>query len=84
MKQSERVILYDFLVSNIGDGALSNYIDNIQDITKLSNLSLSSGISGAFTWIDTPEGHNYWSEIGSKWGRYIGRDSMKIIGGELI
>ena len=57
------------------------FIKNYKDVKNIDyhfeNNQKNNFISGAFTWMETPEEHNYWSKLNTKWRKLIGH--LKII-----
>lgn len=51
------------LPEGIKEKALLNYKASPQNKEKEVVGSLSAAISGAFVWIDTPEGHEFWENL---------------------
>ena len=51
--------IYDKYINNLNSykkNASTTYLDSVCN-------SLNTAISGAFDWTDSPENHNYWSEV---------------------
>ena len=64
---------FNFLSAN---NALAQYLNalhkNRADDPQISKFFLESAppenwLSGAFSWVTTPQGHEYWKELSNKW-----------------
>lgn len=61
---------------------LQNYIDplTIDTIRKTIQLGYTSGlVDRGFCWADTPQGHDYWEKLNSKWSDVARKYSNKLI-----
>jgi hypothetical protein len=67
---------YKFLVDN---NALDKFLYNLKEFGKnLSNIKNKYKlINGAFIWVETPEYHDFWSNLNYKWKEYL-RNKKKI------
>lgn len=65
---NEKRLLFNFLQKH---NALQAYKTNFKQFHQRSLIRDEElMINAAFVWIDTPEGHIYWSELHDKWKTY--------------
>lgn len=61
--------LYQWLLDNKGEDVAKAFKDNTFDLNESKNIldekdySLSGILLGAFTWSDSEQGHQFWSDI---------------------
>jgi len=60
-----------FLIDN---DCLEEYVENVHDYCDKHNIKIKdfmlmdhSVISGAFSWIDTPQGNDFWAVLNDTW-----------------
>lgn len=71
------------LLQSYGDNCLEKFIENIKTqrqnyirdngVAKFISFNISDVINRAFQWSETPEEHNYWSNLNSRYTRDIRR-----------
>jgi hypothetical protein len=66
VNKEDKYKFFTFLEKN---GVLRSFIENVitGGNTAPDTLRVPSLITGAFKWVDTPEGHDFWINIHGKW-----------------
>ena len=64
--------LCQFKTFLLNEGILELYLYNIRkDLHDGYRFRSDEFIVGAFTWLDTKEGHDYWHNIDIKWAKQV-------------
>ena len=62
--------LYQFKTFLLNEGILELYLYNIkEDLDSKHRFRADEFIVGAFTWLDTKEGHEFWDKFDMKWAK---------------
>lgn len=73
LKEQSRDIVHFLKDNGVYDVFFANLLNHKQgddlSIYFSSYFFTSLAISGAFVWSETPEGHDLWEEISSKWSK---------------
>ena len=81
--QVAKTVLYKAIKAAITDKAkLKEIRENLEKLQKQDTKYVHLGhpdLGGCFLWSETPQGHQYWSDISSAQSRYIEQENEKCL-----